>query len=78
MAPKIITLIPARSGSKGLEGKNIKLFRGEPLISWTIKEALKSKYIDEVFVSTDSEEISEISVKYGASVPFLVRVVWPR
>ncbi len=67
----IIAIIPARGGSKGIPRKNIKPLAGKPLISWTIIEALKSKYIDNVIVSTEDPEISEISLKYGADVPFL-------
>ena len=49
---KILAIIPARGGSKGLPGKNIKPLLGKPLIGWTIEQALTSKYIDEIFVST--------------------------
>ncbi len=65
---KIIAIIPARGGSKGLPGKNIKLLAGKPLIAWTIERALKSKYLDRVIVSTDDKEIAEVSKKYGAEV----------
>ena len=68
---KVIAIIPARGGSKGLPGKNIKPLCGKPLIAWSIERALESKYIDEVLVSTDSEEIARISLDYGAKVPFL-------
>ena len=68
---RILGLIPARGGSKGVPGKNIKLLAGKPLIAWTIKQAKSSKYIDEVIVSTDDEEIRDISRKCGAEVPFL-------
>ena len=67
----ILGLIPARGGSKGLPGKNIKPLLGKPLIAWTIEQALASKYLDIVVVSTDDKEISEISKKYGAEVPFI-------
>lgn len=67
----MIAIIPARGGSKGLPGKNIKVFHGKPLISYTIKAAKKSKYIDRVIVSTDDEEIAKISMEYGAEIPFL-------
>ena len=67
----ILGLIPARGGSKGLLGKNIKPLLGKPLIAWTIEQALASKYLDRVIVSTDSEEIAEISRKYGAKAPFI-------
>jgi len=68
---KIIAIIPARAGSKGLPGKNIRNLCGKPLISWTIENALESKYIDTVVVSTDSEEIAKISRFFGATVPFI-------
>ena len=67
----ILAIIPARGGSKGLPRKNIKPLLGKPLIAWTIEQALNSKYIDKVIVSTEDEEIAEISKKYGAEVPFL-------
>ncbi len=68
---KILGLIPARGGSKGIPKKNIKLLAGKPLIAWTIEQALNSKYLDKVLVSTDDKEIAEISKKYKAEVPFL-------
>ncbi len=61
----------ARGGSKGLPGKNIRDFAGRPLIGWAIEQALALSTVVEVFVSTDSVEIAEISRKYGASVPFI-------
>jgi len=67
----ILGLIPARGGSKGLPRKNIKPLLGKPLIAWTIEQALASKYLDKVVVSTDDKEIAEISKKYGAAVPFM-------
>ena len=67
----ILGLIPARGGSKGLPRKNIKPLLGKPLIAWTIEQALESKYIDRLIVSTDDIEIAEISKKYGAEVPFI-------
>lgn len=66
-----IAIIPARSGSKGLKHKNIKLLNGKPLISYTIDTARNSKLFDEIFVSTDSEEYAKIARASGASVPFL-------
>lgn len=71
MKPKILALIPARGGSKGLHKKNIRPLLGKPLIAWTIEEAKKSKYIDKIIVSTDDEEIARISQENGADVPFL-------
>jgi CMP-N,N'-diacetyllegionaminic acid synthase len=68
---KVLAIIPARSGSKGLPGKNIKSLCGKPLIGWTIEAALRSKYINKVVVSTNDPEIAQISKDYGASVPFI-------
>jgi CMP-N,N'-diacetyllegionaminic acid synthase len=67
----LIALIPARGGSKGLPGKNIKPLCGKPLIAWTIEQAKKSRYLDDIIISTDSEKIADISLRYGARVPFL-------
>ena len=67
---KKIAIIPARSGSKRIPNKNIKLFLGEPIISYVIKTAIESDLFDEVMVSTDSEEIAKIAIDYGAKVPF--------
>ena len=61
-----IAIIPARGGSKGIPKKNIINFCGKPLIAWTIEHCLHTQKIDEVFVSSDSDEILEISQKYGA------------
>ncbi|HYA86308.1 MAG TPA: acylneuraminate cytidylyltransferase family protein [Nitrospirota bacterium] len=66
-----IGIIPARGGSKGLPGKNIMMLCGKPLIAWSIEAGLRSKYLDHVMVTTDSEEIADVSKKYGATVPFL-------
>ena len=68
MKPKILALIPARGGSKGIPRKNIRLLAGTPLIAYSIEAALKSKYIEKVVVSTEDEEIAEISRRYGAEV----------
>ena len=67
----MIAIIPARSGSKGLPGKNIKSLCGKPMIAYTIESALKSKYITEVIISTDCKEIEKIALKYGAKSYFL-------
>ena len=67
----VIAIIPARSGSKGLPGKNVKPLCGKPLIAWSIEAGLGSQYIDEVMVTTDSEEIATIARTFGASVPFI-------
>lgn len=68
---KNIAVIPARSGSKGLNDKNIKLLNGKPLIWYSIQSALDSGLFDEIMVSTDSEKYAEIAKECGASVPFL-------
>ncbi|OBT09105.1 N-acylneuraminate cytidylyltransferase [Shewanella sp. UCD-FRSSP16_17] len=67
----MLALIPARGGSKGLPGKNIKLLNGKPLIAYTIEAALNSPYISKVVVSTDDIDIYEIGLKYGAESTFL-------
>jgi|SRR5690554_4758541 len=67
----MLAIIPARGGSKGLPGKNIKLLNGKPLIAHTIEAALNSKSISRVIVSTDDDEIAEISKQYGAEIPFM-------
>lgn len=68
---KILALIPARGGSKGLPGKNLKPLAGKPLIAWTIEAACNSKYIDRVIVSTDDNHIAQTATKWCADVPFL-------
>lgn len=71
MHEKILAVIPARSGSKGVPNKNIKLLNGKPLMAYTIECAKKSGIFSDIIVSTDSEEYAEIARNYGASVPFL-------
>ena len=66
----IISVIPAREGSKGLPNKNILDLDGQSLIAYSIVDSLRSKHIEETFVSTDSLEIGKIAEKYGAEVPF--------
>lgn len=68
---KILAVIPARGGSKGILRKNIKNIAGKPLIQWTIEAALYSNYIHEIIVSTDDEEIAQLSTSLGVDVPFL-------
>lgn len=68
---KLIAIIPARGGSKGIPGKNIKEINGKPLIAYSIEQALDSGVFDHVFVNTESKEIADIAKKYGAKVPFL-------
>ncbi len=67
---KRIAIITARGGSKRIPHKNIKDFCGQPIISYTILAAKECGLFDEVMVSTDSEQIAEIALKYGAVVPF--------
>jgi len=66
-----IAIIPARGGSKGIPKKNLRKLQGKPLIAHTIEQAFSCKYLDEVIVSTDDPEISDISKEYGAEIPFL-------
>ena len=68
---KNLAIIPARSGSKGLKDKNIKLLNGKPLLAYSIEAAKGSGLFDEIMVSTDSQEYGEIAEKWGANVPFL-------
>lgn len=67
----MIAIIPARSGSKRILNKNIKMLKGHPLLAYTIKACRLSKNIDRIIVSTNSEEIAEIAKSYGAEVPFI-------
>lgn len=69
--PSIIALIPARAGSKRVQGKNIRPLAGHPLIAYTICAAKQSGVFADILVSTDSEEYAEIARQYGAEVPFL-------
>ncbi|MDD5623503.1 MAG: acylneuraminate cytidylyltransferase family protein, partial [Candidatus Peribacteraceae bacterium] len=68
---KTLAIIPARGGSQGVPGKNIRLLHGHPMIAWSITYGLQCPGIDRVVVSTDSEEIREVARAYGAEVPFL-------
>ena len=68
---RVLAIIPARGGSKGLPGKNIRPMCGKPLIAWSIEKAKKSRYLDVIMATTDSEEIAEIARSYGAHVPFI-------
>ncbi len=68
---KVLAIIPARGGSKGLPGKNIRKLCGLPLIAWPINAALESSFIDKVIVTTDDEQIALIAKNKGAEVPFL-------
>tara|TARA_Y100001936_G_scaffold209180_1_gene215112 strand:- start:15432 stop:16118 length:687 start_codon:yes stop_codon:yes gene_type:complete len=68
---KILCVIPARGGSKGIEKKNIRKINNKPLIAYTIESTLSSKLFDDVIVSTDDKEIAKISESFGAKVPFI-------
>lgn len=67
----MLALIPARGGSKGVPGKNIKLLGGKPLIWWTIEAAIHAKYVDRVVLSTDSQEIADACSSSNIEIPFL-------
>lgn len=68
---RVLAIIPARGGSKGVPRKNIRLLGGKPLIAWTIEIAHQAGNLDRIIVSTEDEEIAEIAVRHGAEVPFL-------
>lgn len=67
----MIAIIPARGGSKGLPGKNIRLLEGRPLIAHSIACAMQAKCIDRIIVSTDDEKIADVSRQFGAEIPFM-------
>ncbi|MBY0471637.1 acylneuraminate cytidylyltransferase family protein [bacterium] len=67
---KVLAVIPARLGSKRLPRKNIRPFRGKPLLAWSIEEARRSKFIDRLILSSESEEIISLAKKYGCEAPF--------
>lgn len=66
-----LAIIPARGGSKRIPRKNLRDFRGKPIMAWSIDAALGSRLFDEVMVSTDDPEIADIACAYGARVPFM-------
>lgn len=68
---KVLAVIPARGGSKGVPRKNIRVIAGKPLIAWTIEEARKSAYIDLTILSSDDEEIISIARQWNCEVPFI-------
>jgi CMP-N,N'-diacetyllegionaminic acid synthase len=70
-AAKILAVIPARGGSKGVPGKNIRLLAGKPLIAYSIEAARNARCVDRVIVSTDDSRIREVAHEYGAEVPFV-------
>lgn len=65
---KVVSIIPARGGSKGLPGKNIIDLDGKPLIAWTIEASLKSKYITKTVTSSDDDKILEIAKQFGSEI----------
>mgnify|MGYP001283958559 CR=1 FL=1 len=68
---KVLGIIPARGGSKGAPGKNIRMVAGKPLIAWTIEAAQKSKYIDRLILSSDDADIIKVAKEWGLEVPFV-------
>ncbi|TDE02042.1 cytidylyltransferase domain-containing protein [Flavobacterium sandaracinum] len=68
---KILAIIPARGGSKGVSGKNIKILGDKPLIGYTIEQALESTLLSTILVSTDDSNIAAVALDYGVEVPFL-------
>lgn len=68
---RILAIIPARGGSKGVPGKNIKLLNGKPLLAYTSEIALKSKYLSEVILSSEDENIINVAKSIGLNVPFI-------
>lgn len=68
---KILAVVAARGGSKGVKGKNIKALKNKPLIAYTIKQAVKWGKFNRFIVSTDSRKIADIALSYGAEAPFL-------
>ena len=68
---KVLVIIPARSGSKGIKNKNIQIIKKKPLLGHSISYAKKSKLVDKIIVTTDSIKYATIAKKYKADVPFL-------
>lgn len=66
-----LAIIPARSGSKGIPDKNIRMLGGIPLVAWSIKTAVASKLFSRIVVSTDSEEYASVAIDFGAEIPWL-------
>ncbi|WP_206810941.1 acylneuraminate cytidylyltransferase family protein [Paradesulfitobacterium ferrireducens] len=69
--PKILGLIPARGGSKGIPRKNVRILGGKPLLAWTVEAAVRSSCLDRIILSTDDEEIASVGKQIGCEVPFL-------
>lgn len=70
-AGKVLGVIPARAGSRGIPGKNLRELKGKPLIVYSIEEGLRSRFIDRLIVSTDSPEIARVASRYRAWIPFI-------
>ena len=68
---RVIAVIPARGGSKGIPRKNVREVGGKPMIAWTIEAAKQSKYVDRVVLSSDDDEIIEVAKRFGCEVPFV-------
>jgi CMP-N,N'-diacetyllegionaminic acid synthase len=68
---RVLAIIPARAGSKGLPGKNIRPLAGKPLLAWAVEAACGAALVDDVIVSTDSQDFADVAAAHGASVPFL-------
>jgi CMP-N,N'-diacetyllegionaminic acid synthase len=68
---RVLGIIPARGGSKGIPRKNVQMIAGKPLIAWSIEEAKRSIYLDRTIVSTEDDEIRRIAAEYGGDIPFL-------
>lgn len=71
MRPRVVAIIPARGGSKGLPGKNVRPLAGKPLIAYSIEAAKASSCVDRVIVSTDDPQIAGVAKQWGAETPFL-------
>lgn len=69
--PKVLALIPARGGSKGLPGKNIRYLGGKPLVAWSIEAALAAKHVSRIVVSSDDAQILSVARAYGAQIPLI-------
>lgn len=68
---RVLAIVPARAGSKGLPGKNVRMLAGKPLLAWPIAAARASTHVDRVIISTDSQAFADIAVAHGADAPFL-------
>lgn len=68
---RVLAIVPARRGSKGLPGKNVRPLAGKPLLAWPVEAAKGSAYVDRIILSTDDADFAEIGKRHGAEVPFL-------